>query len=821
MASWSDKIKERLSGKSSGESSSWANSIKERIAPSVQRNLVEKEDKRQKDLYDAQGVADLGNSLNANEADAAGFTGLGLFKGPQQTFRDVFTRESKDQEYLAKIDSNNKTIAGILKQKRENPQNAGDYDIMIKALSDKNKMLEEATGGALKDKTDQQLIGQAISTAADLTPVGAGVTNAGRQVLMQGGKRLIGSLLKEGAALGAVSGTGSVMQQNKEDITPSGALGEIVSSTLFGAVGNAIVGTAFNTLGEKVGSWLKGDKIEFTPKEKTFLEENVPEMSDEQMFQAAGIEPPLQKTDGDFLAKSIAETEDEGTIYKLLEGKVAEKDIPTVTRTLKAVKDEDTVAKILDEYNPVKAQEELALKVATTDNEKKIANLIKGKVAEADIPAVSRALKNVEDETEAARILDEFKIKETTKIETPETPQVEPVKQVRERDLSDAELVDTIKNKEIGNFTTDSSRDIAKRKGIELKYSSLKKRVQGNYTKKEFNNTKKELESSFIGKEVTVNGKPGTISKGSFGKVGVDFGNGEIKYFAKDVIKSKPVTMDDVVQRIVDNAKKELKDLNGIFQMPRTVQDEIPTPKAPKTTTEKLSSPQENSGVKAEPKGEVSQSPKIETPQEPSPTPKEPPKKLETDQPKEAQKATERSKTNKSSLITTLKKNAEARGIKLDKVDIPRLKSKMSLDEERKKAFSYFLKNQDEAVEMVLRGEAPEGIRPGSLYVVATDYANEIGDVDLAYQLSKTEFSDAAEMAAERGREVKAYDRGGVSNPSRVMQEVNKLKTQIIERSGVNVKDALKATAKELKAAIEKESSGDEGFSKLIKSIKC
>lgn len=438
-----EQLKTGSKKKSSSKSaSSDYDSLKKQIgsdAINIRKRLLEESD-RKKRFSESQGVGELEKTLREQEAQVKGFTKLDIFQSPLQTAQDLFLRKQKDQDYLRQIEQNNKTVQQIVERKKTNPEKAGDYDIMLEALMQKNQLLSEASGGALKDKTNLQLVGQSVGTAADLMPFGAGLTTAGRMILGQGGKKIAGSLLKEGATQGFISGGATVAQKKKEDIVPREAIGEVISSTIIGSLVNLGVGLAANKLGEKVSKWLNGEKVEFTPKEKDSLRDNVPEMSNEAIFQEAGIEPPVKTTDTEVLSKTIAASDSEETISKLLKGKVPDTELPTLSKALKTVTNEDDVARILDEYNPKRIQEELSLKIATTDNEKKISTLLKGTVPDDQISQLSRIFKNMEDEVEIDKILQEFRAKDVPVVTPKEAdvPKVATLKEISSKEFSDA-----------------------------------------------------------------------------------------------------------------------------------------------------------------------------------------------------------------------------------------------------------------------------------------------------------------------------------------------------------------------------------------------
>ena len=160
--------------------------------------------------------------------------------------------------------------------------------------------------------------------------------------------------------------------------------------------------------------------------------------------------------------------------------------------------------------------------------------------------------------------------------------------------------------------------------------------------------------------------------------------------------------------------------------------------------------------------------------------------------------------------------------MKLKKEDIPSLASKMKMDDETKKAFKVYAENPQKAIEMAIRGEAPDGVRVGSLYTAVRDTAIIQNDIDTLYRLrSANEAKGAIEAAAEAGREVKSYDSAIMSDPVKIMRQVDDLKKEIAEKSGVDIKKDVKSAEAEIETFIEKNASTDADLSKLVQKISC
>jgi hypothetical protein len=405
------------------------------------------ENDRLKTVYDSQGVSDVQQQIIEKEKPTEGFLGIGLFSGAQRDYRDVFKRDKKDSEYRRQIEKNVQTISELLNKKKENPDKANDYNVMIQALQDKNKMLTEATGGDIKDLSTGQLSLRSLETATDVMPFGAGITQAGRAILKSGTKAVVGSLAKEGAATGIIGGAATAGQ--REDTTPGQFLGDVATSAVISAAATVGLGLGMSKLGEKVGNWLSGDKVDFTPKEKDALAE-IPELQDETLFEQAGIESPIKKTDDDLASETISSTNKSETIAEILKDKIPDESTRVkVAKQLEVIEDPDEVKRVIDSYDPVKIREDLSLKIATTDNEKRIATFLKGIIPEEDIPTLSRTMKGMEDETQIAKLLDEFQVKGKPVLEAPltESAKFGTPKKLVEREMTEQELATALAKK--------------------------------------------------------------------------------------------------------------------------------------------------------------------------------------------------------------------------------------------------------------------------------------------------------------------------------------------------------------------------------------
>lgn len=96
-------------------------------------------------------------------------------------------------------------------------------------------------------------------------------------------------------------------------------------------------------------------------------------------------------------------------------------------------------------------------------------------------------------------------------------------------------------------------------KGEGFRLSAIKRGIEGNPTYKEITSEQKRLNTFFKGKEVFVNNESVVVVGNSFGKIGVKYTNGDIKYLAKEDIKSPVYTKDDAIESIKEQSIAKLK----------------------------------------------------------------------------------------------------------------------------------------------------------------------------------------------------------------------------------------------------------------------
>jgi len=414
---FTDYLKEKNKGGYSSENSfsSYFKSTdqgKRMISQRIAEMQAEEEKKRRENTFNAMGVEQTRQLVAEQEKKATGIKGF--FSGVAQTYKDL-TRGKKDEDYLKQIEENTKNITEIIRRKKENPEKSEKYDLMLEALQEKNNILSQATGGALADKKTGQLVGQSLETAVDIMPFGSGITQAGRQILKQGGKILAGSLVKEGATFGLIGGTGKVLEE--QQTAPKEILGTTLTEVIQSSIANLAFGLAGDAIGKKFSDWLNGKKTTFTPNEKEIIKTKT-EVSDD-IFEDAGVPSPIKETEEDIVAKTIAETNDEKVVKNLIKDTIPEQSIGKVSKILKNINNADDVARVLDEYNPEMQKRFLVEEIAFSDTEQAVRKALKDKASKETIDELAPILKSVRDENAIGKILDDYEINGLKTVEAP------------------------------------------------------------------------------------------------------------------------------------------------------------------------------------------------------------------------------------------------------------------------------------------------------------------------------------------------------------------------------------------------------------------
>ena len=704
--------------------------------------------------------------------------------------------------------------------------------------------------------------GGKIGAEATDTIIRQGMESLGKQGLLKGDKLISMQGLKtlatnpfvvEGAAYGGAQGLSGGMQQNQSGLelaksTAEGTgygvvggvalhtIGKIISGAtraITDSVSNKIAGKeatqeardAISAAEELLGHTLgRTEKVQITKAifkgaKKDDITKNIINEADKAGvdLDTDGIvkstEPSAIKTDTTIddimdipaqerISREIASTEDQKVISEKLKGLVPEKDIPVVSAQLKNIENPDDVSRIIDGFNPEAIKDELSLRIATTDNTKKIASLLKGQVPDEDIPALSQMMKGVEDEVTVKKMIDNANVPKP-KVEVP----VEAPPKMVERDMTEQEIATALAKKELSRYKETDSRYQANRKAVGMAYSSLKKRLEGNATSKELKKTRSYLESNYVGKEVTVAGKKGIVKKNSFGRPGVDFGDGKIKYFDAEKVKSKKVTDKEVYSKIIDDARKELEGKKSIYSISTKISE--PEKVAP---AEKV----------VEPKVTEKKSP-IEDKKTSNETPKEVPpikEKAKTEQ-KPNEPIETSSVVTKSKLSKTTLKDAIKSGIEVDTKDIPELGT-MNLDDQAERAMKLLSEHDKDFVEKVMLKEIDspdQKLLPGSIYSALKTIAIKNNDADEVYRLSR--MREILGLARRAGQEVKAFDARIQHDPETMMTELVNVKKEIVKKDGKDADKVVAEAKKEMQNFVDKTVSTDGDLSKTINDIKC
>lgn len=170
-------------------------------------------------------------------------------------------------------------------------------------------------------------------------------------------------------------------------------------------------------------------------------------------------------------------------------------------------------------------------------------------------------------------------------------------------DQLDTELKN-IKERYTKMYPNDKKQRDSKIKARAMEISAQKRNlIQGDWlipiekglTSNELNNKINRLKSNYVGKEVIVDNNKGKVIGTSFGKIGVEFENGNTKYY--DAVDIKPIqNIDSIIkeqkekynQLITENKVDTTKKLNPIEISNLTENDATTTPKLPKTEDSKV-----------------------------------------------------------------------------------------------------------------------------------------------------------------------------------------------------------------------------------------
>lgn len=170
-------------------------------------------------------------------------------------------------------------------------------------------------------------------------------------------------------------------------------------------------------------------------------------------------------------------------------------------------------------------------------------------------------------------------------------------------DQLDTELKD-IKEQYTKMYPNDKKQRDSKIKARAMEISAQKRNlIQGDWlipiekglTSNELNNKINRLKSNYVGKEVIVDNNKGKVIGTSFGKIGVEFENGNTKYY--DAADIKPIqNIDSIIkeqkekynQLITENKVDTTKKLNPIEISNLTENDATTTPKLSKTEDSKV-----------------------------------------------------------------------------------------------------------------------------------------------------------------------------------------------------------------------------------------
>jgi hypothetical protein len=591
------------------------------------------------------------------------------------------------------------------------------------------------------------------------------------------------------------------------------------------------------------------------------LLENSPEKPDNVPTSEA-VSTKMEISDTERIINDISSTNDQPTISKKLEGLVPESDIPLVSKALENIDDPNDVRKILDSYNPEKIKDDLSLKLATTDNEKKITSLLKGMVPEKDLPVISRIFKGIEDETVIRKKLDEL---EVDVMKTKETADV-PSKTEKPAEATTATTVEATKAEtpQTSSLIEDTKRHSTSEEFVKAQKeandyaNSLMKKYGGRFgdmtseesaTLSRLNDAADKLAPKKAPKTPSLPGKNTGTSEdiitgteyfhattpdrlNSIIKDGLSISqkargvNGGGQVFVADTPRHALGFMNDLkLEGAIPKGSNPI--LLRVRDLPheKLTQDVIGRHNSLSSGTAWSYSdniPAKYLEIKKDGKWipltdirkQAQKAPtKAETPQIPK---KSSPK---SEQVKPTQKHIVTSeRVTKSGLSETTLRESVASGLKMEAQDIPSLGT-MDMEDQSRRATKIFFNNEEQAWNIARGIEASpdEKLLPGSMVSFLKKKAMLENDVETAIRI--TNDPGMQSLARRAGQEVKALDTGLTNDPLKAMKEFSDVKKEIAIKQGVDVDKATRDAEKEISSYIDRVSSTDKDFSNVVTNV--
>lgn len=146
-------------------------------------------------------------------------------------------------------------------------------------------------------------------------------------------------------------------------------------------------------------------KEKATPEQKKAIENALQDGVGEQEIKELVVKSKERQ-----IVENIAQEQDPIKISSLLKDKIAKEDIPTLSKALKNINDPEQVARLLDKYDPDTINAKLVDDLALADTEKQITSLLKGKASKETIEGISPILTTLDDQETIIKTMEEFQI---------------------------------------------------------------------------------------------------------------------------------------------------------------------------------------------------------------------------------------------------------------------------------------------------------------------------------------------------------------------------------------------------------------------------
>ncbi|MEI9966166.1 MAG: hypothetical protein WDN67_00600 [Candidatus Moraniibacteriota bacterium] len=232
-----------------------------------------------------------------------------LTESSTETAYDVVEQGKLDQSIQEKIKTNAE-ILQTLRDKNKSEKDSAAKERRNRAMLEVIRSIEELSsqaGGELKNKTNEQLLGQSLGTAIDLTPF-LGFSSLGTRAAVEvagkaAGRRLLGkaatrSVVKDATAEGALFGGASGASQSLEE---GDSLKDVAKETAIGAGIGAAAGFGLSSILSRLSRPL-ADEVSKRAEEGSLSEEEVSFVYEKQGEE--GVQKLLARSeDGEFRPK--------------------------------------------------------------------------------------------------------------------------------------------------------------------------------------------------------------------------------------------------------------------------------------------------------------------------------------------------------------------------------------------------------------------------------------------------------------------------------------------------------------------------------------